>query len=441
MRRVVGWGGRLALVALATAAPAAQDWPQFRGPTGQGVSDDQNAPLEWSDTTNVRWKSAVAGRGWSSPVIADDRVWLTTAVTQGGSASLRLIALDFDSGREVLNVEVAKIRRDEFSPNPKNSDATPTPIVDGERVFVHFGAAATAAVSTAGQILWKTRLPHANQHGQGSSPILAGDLLVINCDGFEDTYVVALDARTGRTKWRRDRRTPTSQAYSTPLEIRVAGASQIVTVGASYATALDPVSGRELWRVGYPGGFSNVPRPVFGHGLVYLTTGFQQPSLLAVRPDGKGDVTKTHVAWSTSRGVPLTSSPLVAGDDLYFVSDTGVATCLDARTGEPRWVQRLGGNYSASPVAVAGRIYFVSEEGVTTVIAASPEFRVLARNAIDGMMLASPAVARGSIVLRSDRHVYRIASGAPGDRSVQRQTRIRVRAAARVRALASAPPV
>ncbi len=389
------------LVLLLTATAAAQDWPQFRGPTGQGLSNELTAPLEWSETSNIKWKAPVPGRGWSSPVIAGDRIWLTTSVLQSGSASLRLVGLDFESGRELVNVEVAKIYRDEFSPNPKNSDATPTPIVAADRVYVHFGAQATAAVSTDGKILWKTRLPHVNQHGQGGSPVLVGDLLIINCDGYEESYVIALEAQTGKTKWRRTRRLPTSQAYSTPLEIKTGESAQLITVGAFNTLALDPATGREIWRVTYRDGFSNVPRPVFAHGLVFVTTGFQQATLLAIRPDGSGDVTKTHVAWSTSRGVPLTSSPIVVGDLFYMISDTGIATCLDARTGDPRWVERLGGNYSASPVTVAGRIYFANEEGETTVIAAGPEFKVLARNALAGAMLASPAVARGSIVLRA----------------------------------------
>ncbi len=397
---------------LAVAAAAAQDWPQFRGPTGQGLADDSDVPLQWNATENVTWKQPVPGRGWSSPVIAGDRVWLTTAVTAGRAKSLRLVAFDFASGRELLNVEVAKVYQDEFSTNAKNSEATPTPIVAGERVFVHFGATATAAVARDGKILWKTQLPHANQHGQGSSPALVGDLLVINCDGFDEAYVVALDAGTGRTRWRRGRRTPYSHAYSTPLEITVGDARQVVSVGASYTTALDSSTGREIWRVFYRDGFSNVPRPVFAHGLVYITTGFQQPSLLAVRPDGTGDVTKTHVAWSTSRGVPLTPSPIVVGDILYMVNDGGILSALDARTGEPRWVQRLPGSYAASPIAAAGRIYLTSEEGVTTVIAPGPEFRVLARNALDEAVLASLAVSRGSIVLRSERHLWRIARPA-----------------------------
>jgi len=399
----------VAMLLFTTCAVLAQ-WPQFRGPTGQGLSDERNVPLEWSDTANVKWKSSVAGRGWSSPVVAGNRVWLTTSVPENRNvaASLRVIALDFETGREAVNVEVAKIYHDDFSPNPKNSNATPTAIVDGDRVFVHFGARGTFALSTDGKILWKTKVPYINQHGQGGSPALIGGLLIINCDGFEESTVVALDAGTGKTKWTRLRRTPTSQAYSTPLEIRVGDATQVISVGAGFTTALDPATGREIWRVSYSDGFSNVPRPVYGHDLVFITTGFQQPSLLAIRPNGTGDVTKTHVVWSTSRGVPLTSSPILVGNELYLVNDAGIAQCLDAATGEVRWVQRLPGNYSASPVAAAGRIYFVNEEGLTTVVAAGTEFRSLAQNLVEGPMLASPAIAGESIVLRSDRFVYRI---------------------------------
>jgi len=405
--------GRLPIPALAcavclTQATAAQNWPQFRGPTGQGLSDDASVPIEWSTARNVRWKTPVPGKGWSSPVVLGDRVWLTTAIVQSAAASLRLLAFDVNDGHPLLNVEIAKVYRDEFSKNPKNSEATPTPLIVGDRVVVHFGSTATAAVSMTGQILWKTELPHPNQHGQGSSPVLAGGLVVINCDGFEDPYVVAIDPANGKTKWRRPRRQPTSQAYSTPLEINVNGSPQLVSVGAFWTTALEPATGREIWRVGYREGFSNVPRPVFAHGLVYITTGFQQPSLLAIRPDGTGDVTKTHVAWSTSRGVPYTSSPIAVGDLLYMVNDVGIASALDARTGDPRWVQRLGGNFSASPVAAGGRLYFTNEDGDTTVLAAGAEFRVLARNSLGEAIQASPAITGGSILIRTDTSLYRI---------------------------------
>jgi len=388
-----------------------EDWPQFRGPGGEGHSTERGVPLEWSETKNVAWKSPVPGLGWSSPVVAGGRVWLTTATEdpqRRGQASLRALAFDVETGREVVNVEVFQIRGPLL--NPKNSHASPTPIVDGDRVYVHFGMNGTAALTTSGEIVWKTRLPYESQHGSGGSPTLYGDLLIVSCDGHDAAYVVALDKRTGKIRWRTYRRRPFDQAYTTPLAIRVGERDQIVSIGAYRATAYDPESGKEIWRVSYPqeDGFSNVPRPVFGHGLVFITTGFQQPVLLAVRADGEGDVTKTHIAWTLRRGVPYTPSPLLVGDELYIVSDIGVATALDAKTGAMHWQQRLGGNHSASPVFADGRIYFQSENGVTTVIAPGKEFRRLAQNFIDGWTLASMAIADGAIYLRSEDSLYRI---------------------------------
>src|SRR5258705_5739588 len=322
----------------------AEDWPQFRGPTGQGHSAERGVPLDWSESRNVTWKTPVPGRGWSSPVVAAGRVWLTTSVKANG-ASLRALAYDAETGREVVNVEVFHIRNAELL-NAKNSHASPTPIVEGDRVFVHFGADGTAALSTSGDIVWKTRLPYQSQHGNGGSPVLYGDLLILNCDGSDEAFVVALDKRTGKTRWKTSRRQPWDQAYTTPLVIRVGERDQIVSVGAYRAAAYDPQTGKEIWRVSYADGFSNVPRPVFGHGLVYIATGFQQPTLIAVRADGTGDVTKTHVAWTLKRGAPLTPSPILVGDELFVVNDGGIATCLDAKTGATHWVQRLGGEYS-----------------------------------------------------------------------------------------------
>lgn len=408
MRNAIALAG--VMVATMISASAAQ-WPQFRGPSGQGLATETNLPLDWSETRHVAWKTPVPGRGWSSPVVGDGRVWVTTAVQNRGEASLRVLAFDLASGRELLNVEVFRVWRDELTTNAKNSNATPTPILDGERVYVHFGASGTAALSTSdGKVLWKTRLPHDTQHGQGGSPALVGNLLVINCDGFEDPYVIALDTATGKSKWRRGRRQPTSQAYSTPLPIRVGDVDQVVSVGASFATAFEASTGREIWRVAYRDGFSNVPRPVFAHGLVFIATGFQQPSLMAVRVDGTGDVTKTHVAWTLTRGAPLTPSPIVVGDEIFVVNDHGIAQCLDVRTGQPHWVQRLPGAYAASPTYADGRIYFLNEEGLTTVLAPGREFRVLAQSQLEGETLASMAVVPGAFVLRSSTHLYRIAA-------------------------------
>ena len=384
------------------------DWPQFRGPTGQGHSTETGLPIEWSESRNIVWKTPVPGRGWSSPVVADGRIWLTTATKDKGT-SLRALAYDVENGRELINVEVFHLRSADLT-NPKNSHASPTPIVEGDRVYVHFGAQGTAALSTSGEIIWKTRLPYESQHGNGGSPTLYGDLLIVSCDGSDDAFVAALDKRTGKTRWRASRRQPFDQAYSTPLIIRVGERDEIVSVGAYRAAAYDPQTGKEIWRVSYADGFSNVPRPVYGHGLVYIATGFQQPSLLAVRADGTGDVTKTHIAWTLRRAAPLTPSPLLVGDELYVVNDGGIATCLDAKSGAPRWIQRLGGgDYSASPVLADARIYFLSESGVATVIAPGKEFRRLATNTLDGDTLASMAIAAGSIFIRTDSHLYRIA--------------------------------
>ena len=399
-----------AIVALAGAAAHAADWPQFRGPTGQGHAPDETVPLEWSETENVTWKTPVPGLGWSSPVVAGGRLWLTTAlIDPAAGSSLRLLAFDAETGSPALDVEVFD-SSEIYALNPKNSLASPTPVLDpdGERVYVHFGATGTAGVSTAGEILWRTRFPYISQHGNGGSPILHDGKLIVSIDGYDTAYLVAVDARTGEERWRSVRPDPVSQAYSTPIVVRVAGREQIVNVSAFRTSGHDPASGREIWWVGYPRGFSNVPRPVFGHGLVYLSTGFQQPTLLAVRADGAGDVTRSHVTWRLRRGAPLTPSPILVGDELYIVNDFGIATCVDALTGDIHWQERLGGNHSASPVFAGGRIYFQNERGVTTVLAPGTEFDVLARNRLDGSTLASMAVSDGALFFRTDTHLYRI---------------------------------
>ena len=389
------------------AVTQADDWPQFRGPSGQGHSAEAGLPIAWSESQNVVWKTPVPGRGWSSPVVAGGRVWVTTSVDEKG-ASLRAMAFDVASGREAVNVEVFRLRSADLT-NPKNSHASPTPIVEGDRVYVHFGAEGTAALTTSGEIVWKARFPYESQHGNGGSPVLYGDLLIFSCDGSNDAFVVALDKRTGKVRWKTSRRQPWDQAYSTPLVIRVGDRDQLVSAGAYRAAAYDPQTGKEIWRVSYADGFSNVPRPVFGHGLVYIATGFQQPSLLAVRADGAGDVTKTHVAWTLTRAAPLTPSPLLVGDELFIVNDGGIASCLDAKTGATHWMQRLGGGFSASPVYADGRIYFLSEEGTSTVLAPGREFRKLAASTLDGAILASMAVSERSIFIRTSTHLYRFA--------------------------------
>jgi outer membrane protein assembly factor BamB len=397
----------LLVLAFTALAARAEDWPQFRGPAGQGHSAERGLPLEWSESRNVIWKAPISGLGWSSPAVAGGRVWLTTAMEKQFPISLRALALDVTTGREVLNVEVFTV---EPSPslNPKNSYASPTPIIEGNRVYLHFGPYGTAALTTSGEILWKVRLPHDPEHGNGGSPVLYGDLLIVNCDGIDEAYIVALDKKTGQIRWKTPRRQPTGHAYSTPLLIRAGNQDQIVSVGAFRATAYEPKTGKEIWRVEYTEGYSNVPRPVYGHGLVYITTGLQHPSLLAIRPVGKGDVTGTHVAWRLERAVPVTPSPLLVGNELYVLSDLGIVTCLDARTGRTHWQERLIGNFSASPVFADGRIYFMNELGVTTVIAPEKTFHRLATNSLeDAWTLGSIAVSGGTIFIRSADYVFR----------------------------------
>jgi outer membrane protein assembly factor BamB len=397
------------LVAVHSPCLLAQDWPQFRGPDGQGHSAERGLPIEWSESKNIAWKVPVPGRGWSSPVIADGKVWLTTATQIGRDSSLRLMSFDAATGRQALDLEVFRTKNLSLL-NPKNSHASPTPVIEGDRVYVHFGAQGTAAVSISGEVVWKAWQVYESQHGNGGSPVLYGDLLILSCDGFDEAAVVALDKRTGKKRWRTLRPQPWSQAYSTPLVIHVGDRDLIVSVGAFHAAAYDPQNGKEIWRVSYPDGFSNVPRPVYGGGLVFITTGFQQPSILAIRPDGKGDVTKTHVAWTLSRGAPLTPSPLLVGDELYVVTDAGIASSIDARTGAVHWQHRLGGNVSASPVSADGRIYFLDEEGRTTVITPGQTYQQVSTNTLDDPALASMAVASQSFFIRTATHLYRIAT-------------------------------
>jgi outer membrane protein assembly factor BamB len=396
----------VALSLLLLTPALAGDWPQFRGPTGQGSSDERGLPLTWSESKNVKWKVAIPGKGWSSPVIHGDKIWLTTATDEG--KSLRAISVDRNTGAILVNVEVFRLKSLGHI-SSKNSNASPTPVLEGERVYVHFGANGTACLSQSGEIIWKTRLEYDNgQHGSGGSPVLYENLVIVSCDGQDVQFVVALDKLTGKVRWKKSREG--YQAYTTPLVVPMAAGDQLISPGAFRAIAYDPLTGKELWQVKYGEGFSNVPRPVYGDGLVFICTGFQEPSLLAVRLDGHGDVTKSHVAWTLKRGAPLTPSPLLVGGELYLINDNGIASCVDAKTGVANWQVRLGGNHSASPIYADGRIYFLSEEGESVVILPGKQFKAVAQNQLDGQTLASMAVSGGSIFIRSLTHLYRLSN-------------------------------
>ena len=362
-------------------------------------------PTSWSETKNIRWKVPIPGSGWSSPAIVGDRLYLTTATEK--NASLRLLGVDTGSGKITLDTEVFRVKDVGPGIHKKNSFASPTVIVQGDRLFVHFGFYGTACLNTKGEILWKQVLKYEPQHGPGGSPTLFEDLLIISCDGFDAQFVVALDAATGKIRWKTPRGKG-NQAYTTPLVISVDGQPQVISPGAHHAYAYNARTGKELWYIEYGEGFSNVPRPVYAHGLVYICSGFFQPVLFAVRPGGQGNVTQSEVAWSFPRTVPLTPSPIVVGNELYMVSDNGVATCLDAKSGKLVWQHRIGGNHSASPIFAGGNIYFLSEEGECTVITPGTTYQEIGKSEVGERTLASLAVSGGAIYLRGDRHLFRI---------------------------------
>ncbi|HLX64659.1 MAG TPA: PQQ-binding-like beta-propeller repeat protein [Planctomycetota bacterium] len=409
------------VIAVQAAASAQEDWTEFRGPTGQGLSEAKNLPFEWSATKNVVWKQPIPGLGWSSPVVQKGKIFLTTAVVNaaggaeaGGGPSLHALCLDAVTGHELWNVEVFKSAETQAKPmNGKNSHASPTPVLEGERLYVHFGHNGTACLDLSGKIVWrKNSLNYASFHGNGGSPILVDNLLVYNADAASDPFIVALDKATGEVVWKVKRETQAHQKFSfcTPLLITVNGQRQIVSPGSGLVSALDPKDGHELWRVRYGEGYSVVPRPVFGQGLVFIGTGFNTASILAIRPDGHGDVTDTHVAWRTTKGAPLTPSMLVAGEELYAVSDTGLASCFEAKTGKVLWQEQVEGKYSASLLAAEGRLYLQNEKGIGTVLKLGRTFATLATNVLPERSLASYAVADGTLFIRTAENLYRIAN-------------------------------
>ena len=403
----------VAILLPASWGMAAENWPQFRGPHANGHAPAAELPLEWSETKNVAWKTPIHDRGWSSPVIWGRQIWLTTASEDG--RQLFAVCVDRDSGRILHDLKVFDVERPEKIPKI-NSYASPTPVIESGRVYVHYGTYGTACLDTAtGKTLWTRRDLNCDHHmGPGSSPILVGNLLVFHVDACDVQYVVALDKTTGRTVWKTDRSIDYSnvhrfcrKAFCTPTVVSSGGRSELISPGSKAMMGYDPLTGEELWKISYYG-WSMVPRPVFGHGLLYVIMDYDRPQLWAVRPGGRGDVTEENVAWKAVKGMPSTPSLLLIDDLLLMVTDLGVATCVEAKTGEVVWRERIGGNHSASPIYAGGRVYFFSHDAETTVIQPGRKFKRLAVNRLDGPMMASPAVAGNALLLRTETHLYRI---------------------------------
>jgi outer membrane protein assembly factor BamB len=398
---------------LASACMAGTNWPQFRGPSGDGISTDAGLPITWSESQNVVWKTPIHDKGWSSPVIWGDQVWMTTALANG--TRLFAVCVDRTSGRIVHDITVFDIAEPQFCIE-MNSYASCTPAIEPGRVYVHYGAHGTACLDTAtGKTLWARQdLECDHFRGPASSPILYGNLLVVAYDGFDYQYVVAFDKLTGRTVWRRDRNIEygtdngdAKKAYGTAKVIEVDGKPQLVYPSAGATIAYEPSSGEEIWRVNH-GGMNASNPPLFADGLLYLNTAAGGFKLFAMRVDGTGDVTKTNVAWKAAQGVPTRSSPVLVDGLLFMASDAGIATCLDAKTGDVVWQKRLKGEFSASPIWAEGRVYFSNQEGQTFVVAASRDYELVATNELADGCMASAATSDGALYLRTKTHLYRL---------------------------------
>ena len=423
------------LLALGLASNTQADWKQWRGPTGQGHANAK-LPTEWSETKNVMWRTPVPGKGWSSPVVEGNQIWMTTAFetpatkeeaaerlksNTGGvpvnvlrSVSLHALCVDKNTGKLMHNVRVITKKEPQWV-HKLNSYASPSPILEAGRLYCHFGSYGTACIDAkTSKVAWLNEKIWVNhENGPGSTPVLWKDLLIFHMDGSDQQFVVALDKKTGLEKWRTSRsgkmhaNPQLKKSYGTPLIQEINGKPILFSPGSNWLYAYDPANGRELWKTEYGGlGFSLVPKPVTGHGMIFMSTGFMKAKLLAVRYE---KTAKPDIAWSYARSVSTQPSPLLVGDELYFITESGgLVTCLNAHTGEPHWVERIGGNYSASPTFSNGKIYFHSREGVTTILQAGKTFKVLAKNTLKGQHMASAAVDGNALILRTDKALYRI---------------------------------
>jgi len=411
------------------------DWPQWRGPGGQGHADASKLPVEWSEVKNISWRTELPGRGWSSPVIFGNQVWVTAAyetlaseekkkerlkvntgsqpLTVLSEVRIHALCIDKSSGKIIKNIEVLK-KEDPQWVHQTNSYASPTPILENGRLYSQNGSYGSACLDiNSGKVLWTNQnLWVMHENGPGGSPILWNDLLIFHMDGSDQQFIAALEKKTGKLAWQTRRsgemnnNPQLKKAYGTPVITKVHGRDVVISPAADWMYGYDPATGKELWKVKYGTlGFSIVPKPVVGDGMVYIGTSYMKPRLIAL------DITqaKPKIAWECKRSVPAISSPILIGNYLYFVSDSGgIVSCLDARTGREQWRERIGGNHSASPTFVGGRLIFHSKEGETTVLKPGRNFEILARNKLEDAHHASAAVSDDALFLRTEKAIYKI---------------------------------
>lgn len=419
----------------AADASLCQNWPQWRGPDGQGHANVQSVPTQWSEEDNVAWKTITPGRGWSSPVVWGGKVWITTAIETPAkpedlerrlkgntgdqplnvleSVSLRAVCLDAATGKIEKDIEVINQREPQWV-HQLNSYASPSPVIEEGRLYAHFGAFGTACVDTAsGAVLWTNRdIRIMHENGPGSTPLVSDDKLIFHCDGSDQQFVAALDKKTGKEAWRTVRsgemreNPQMKKAYGTPLVVDMNGTPTLVSTGADWVYGYDPATGKELWKLAYGQlGFSMSVKPVAGDGMIFFSTCYSRPEVFCLRYAGSPT---PEIVWHDSKNGPNMASPVLSDGLLYFVSEGGILSCVEAATGRALYRERLRGKFSASPILAAGNLYASSREGVTFVVPAGKEFRKLEENSVDGQIMASLAAIEGAIFLRTERALYRI---------------------------------
>ena len=406
---------RLNLLILATAVSGtvdADDWKRFRGANGQGISEETDLPTRWSSTENVAWKTPIPGNAWSSPIVFDDHVLLTTTTDEGKDC--RVICVDRRSGDVRWNKSVH--RQEPSAKRAQNSYASPTPVTDGEKVYCVFSDGTVVAVDFTGQIVWKnTDVNFYSLHGLGASPVLAGDTLIMPFDGssgeektlgwkvpWDQAVLLAIDTSTGQTRWKGSRG-ESRVGHVTP--ILVDDGRQVISAAGDRVQAHDVSSGDRVWSI-YSQGEGVTPSPVIAEGLIVTSSGFEEPTIRAIRGGGEGDVTETHIVWEQTKGVPALPSFLYVTPHLYSITRDNILHCIDASGGEVVWLQRLDGGHSASPVYADGKIYILSEEGVTLVLRPGPAYDEIARNELNEKCMASMAVSRGQFFIRTAENLY-----------------------------------
>jgi len=406
----VGVSGQEATPAVRMVADegeGAKYWPRWRGPSGQGLVSGAGYPDAWSPTQNVRWKTPLSGDGNSSPVVWGDRVFLTSAYDNGRRVSV--VAFRRSDGMKLWEAFAPAGRANQGN-HYKNGHASATPATDGQRVYASFGARGLVAFDMDGKLVWHHDLgPMEAYHGTAGSPLLYKDRLILYQDQFAGSFIAAFDTRTGKELWRTKRDADTG--WGTPIAVRVVDHDEIIVSSQLRVQAYNPATGAELWRCSGTT-YEVIPTPVVGYGMVFCSSGRAGPTI-AIKPGGKGDVTRTHVQWTSPRGSPFVPSPILYGEYLYMVNDmASIVTCLEATTGKVVWQGRLGAasreGFSASPVAFDGKVFFMNDEGETFVLKAGPTFQLLHVNKLEETTLATPALVDGRWYIRTDRHLYAI---------------------------------